>query len=246
MQTHTLTPARLDRHVEPMNASPIQTSVDRNQYSSAADYAYAALLEEIVAGRFAPGRRLTEVELARLLGISRTPTRLALSRLETEGLAVLRPRVGLVVASLEPEAVLELYELRAVLEGAAAAMAARHAAPRDLEILQRLIEQESVLPEQPDIRFRHNRLFHEALYEAAHNRFLVKSLHALHDSMALLGRTTLAAKGRAPLAHAEHRLIVEAIVERDPAGADRRAQEHVNKALAVRRALMDEDRATRS
>lgn len=224
-----------------MTRVPISTTVDRSQYGSAADYAYAALREEIVAGRFAPGRRLTEVELASLLGISRTPTRLALSRLESEGLAVLRPRAGLVVASLEPDAVLELYDLRAVLEGAAAAMAARHAAPRDLEILQRLIDQESELPERPDVRYRHNRLFHEALYEAAHNRFLVKSLQALHNSMALLGRTTLASKGRAALAHAEHRGIVDAIVRREPDEADHLAREHVNRALAVRQSLMGKE-----
>jgi DNA-binding GntR family transcriptional regulator len=221
-----------------MASSSFQTSIDRDQFSSAADYAYAALRDQIVSGRFAPGRRLTEVELAGLLGISRTPTRLALSRLEAEGLAVLRPRIGLVVASLESEAVFELYELRAALEGTAAAMAARHAGPRDIELLQRLLEEETRLPETPQVRYRHNRVLHDALYEAAHNRFLVKSLQALHDSMALLGRTTFSAKGRAAVAHAEHRRIVEAIARRDPEAAERHAREHVNQALAVRQSLM--------
>ena len=61
--------------------------LDRDQFASAADYAYAALRKEIVEGRFPPGRRMREIELAQLLGISRTPTRQALSRLELEGLA---------------------------------------------------------------------------------------------------------------------------------------------------------------
>ena len=62
--------------------------LDRDQFASAADYAYAALRKEIVEGRFPPGRRMREIELAQLLGISRTPTRQALSRLELEGLLV--------------------------------------------------------------------------------------------------------------------------------------------------------------
>lgn len=211
-----------------------ETLLERDQFGSAADYAYALLREEIVAGRFAPGRRMREVELAARLGISRTPTRLALSRLENEGLVVLRPRIGLVVASLDPEAVLELYETRAAFEGTAAALAARHATARDLETLVRLLDQEAALPDEPATHFRHNRLLHEAIYSATHNRYLIKSLQALYDSMALLGSTTLAVKGRAATAHAEHRQIVEAIVARRPEDAERRARDHVNQALALR------------
>lgn len=209
---------------------------DREQYGSAADYAYAALREEIVSGRFAPGRRLREVELAERLGISRTPTRLALSRLENEGLIDLRPRVGLVVASLDAGATEELYEMRAALEGTAAAFAARHASARDLDLLHRLVAQEGALPDDAETRYRHNRVFHDALYGAARNRFLVKSLNALHDAIALVGPTTMAVAGRAEAAHREHGLIVEAIAARDPATADQRARDHVLRALVLRRA----------
>ena len=112
---------------------------DRTKFASAAEYAYAALRREIVEGRFAPGRRMREVELAEHLGISRTPTRQALTRLELEGLLDLRPRTGLVVSVLDMDAVEELYEMRAALEGTAAAMAAKHASPKDLAALDRLV-----------------------------------------------------------------------------------------------------------
>ena len=105
---------------------------DRAKFASAADYAYAALRREIIEGRFAPGRRMREIELAEHLGISRTPTRQALTRLELEGLLDLRPRTGLVVSVLDMDAVEELYEMRAALEGTAAALASKHASPKDL------------------------------------------------------------------------------------------------------------------
>lgn len=213
-------------------------SLDRDRYDSAANYVYAAIREEILAGRFAPGRRMREVELASFFGVSRTPTRLALSRLENEGLLDLRPRVGLVIASLDDAATEELYEMRAALEGTAAALAARHAGARDIAHLRQMLADEAALPDDADARYRHNRAFHNALYHAAHNRYLDKSLNALHDSIALLGATTLAVKGRASAARQEHRLIVEAIAAGDADAAERNARAHVTQALAIRRAQM--------
>ncbi|SEF47885.1 GntR family transcriptional regulator [Bosea lathyri] len=215
---------------------------DRDKFASAADYAYATLRREIVEGRFAPGRRMREIELAQRLGISRTPTRQALSRLELEGLLALRPRAGLVVSVLDMDAVEELYEMRAALEGAAAGMAARHASPRDLALLTRLLDEETGLGSEPLNLYRHNRELHEAIHMAAHNRYLEKSLHALHDAIALLGPTTLAATGRPVIAHAEHAAIVKAIAERDDALADRLARAHILGALDVRRAILERER----
>lgn len=214
-----------------------ESALDRDQFGSAADYAYAFLRQEILAGRFAPGRRMREVELATMLGISRTPTRLALSRLENDGLIALRPRAGLVVSALDTEAMEELYEMRAALEGTAAALAARHASPRDLEVLKQLVEDEKQLPADPDVRLRHNRMFHDALYHAAHNRYLMKSLQALHDSISLLGPTTMAVKGRMERAAIEHQLIVDAIAVRNPDLAEQQARAHVNEALKLRRTI---------
>ena len=93
---------------------------------------------------------MREIELASWLGISRTPTRHALSRLEIEGLLEVRPRTGLVVSSLDETAMEELYEMRAVLEGAAAAMAAHHASPREVAALEQLIKEEARLPIRSD------------------------------------------------------------------------------------------------
>jgi DNA-binding GntR family transcriptional regulator len=212
-------------------------AAQRERFGSAADYAYAILRAEILEGRFAPGRRMREIELSQWLGVSRTPVRAALSRLEGEGLLALVPRTGLVVATLEADAIAELYEMREALEGAAAALAARHAGPRDLAALRELVETERRLPADAATRAHHNLAFHAAIYGAAHNRFLVKSLHALHDAIALLGPTTFAAQGRAKQAEREHARIADAIAAQQPEEAEAAARSHVRQAFTVRETM---------
>jgi DNA-binding GntR family transcriptional regulator len=215
---------------------------DRTKFASAADYAYAALRREIVEGRFAPGRRMREVELAEHLGISRTPTRQALTRLELEGLLDLRPRTGLVVSVLDMDAVEELYEMRAALEGTAAALASKHASPKDLAALARLVAEGEKLGREPFNLYRHNRELHDAIQTAAHNRYLEKCLSALQDAIALLGPTTLAEKGRFAVAQAEHAAIVQAISQREGEKAEQLARAHVLSALETRRAILAKER----
>jgi DNA-binding GntR family transcriptional regulator len=219
-------------------------AAERERFGSAADYAYATLRAEILEGRFAPGRRMREIELSERLGVSRTPVRAALSRLEGEGLLALVPRVGLVVATLEPDAIAELYEMREALEGTAASLAARHAGPRDIAALRELIEVERTLPRDPAVRAQHNLAFHQAIYAAAHNRFLVKSLYALHDAIALLGPTTFAGEGRPEHAEQEHARIAEAIAAQRPEEAETAARGHVRQAFTVRQAMRAAAHAT--
>ncbi|MBX6374386.1 MAG: GntR family transcriptional regulator [Acetobacteraceae bacterium] len=213
------------------------TAGTRQDYASASDFAYAALRRAIMEGRLRPGQRMREQELSEMLQVSRTPIREALSRLQSDGLVVFTPRVGLTVATLDDAAVVELYETRAVLEGAAAQLAARYANPRDIATLHALLRAQEEVPPDPAALFRHNRAFHEALYSAAHNRFLLKSLQALHDAMSLLGPTTLAAPGRREQAHAEHCRIVEAIERRDAAAAEAEARQHVRNGFPLRQAM---------
>jgi DNA-binding GntR family transcriptional regulator len=205
--------------------------------ASASDYAYSALRQAITEGHLAPGRRLREIELSDWLGVSRTPVRQALSRLEVEGLIAAEPRSGLVVARLDDAAMAELYDMRTALEGTAAGLAATNANPREIAALQELVETEAGLPAADDQLFQHNVAFHRALYDAAHNRFLVKSLSALNDAMALLGPTTLVLPGRRETARKEHHAIVAAIADRDAAAAEAAARGHIASAFNARRHL---------
>jgi DNA-binding GntR family transcriptional regulator len=200
--------------------------------------AYLRLKEAIRKGTLAPGTRVREVEIAHRFGISRTPARDAIRRLESEGLISFVPRHGAVVSQLDHQATMELYDLREILEGAAAAFAARHASAAEIEELQELIAAEPELEKKPDQLADLNQLFHASLYRAAHNRFLERTLIALRDSMALLGGTSLRVKGRFQTAHDEHVAIVLAIAARDVEKAEQMAMAHIRNAQRARLKLM--------
>lgn len=199
-----------------------------------AEHAYAAIRDAIQEGTLGSGQRVPELDLCIRLKMSRTPVREALRRLRSEGMLEHRPGGGLAVARHDLRAVTELYDLRESLEGTAAALAARGADATEIRILQATLDAHRTLPDDPKVHARENILFHEQIYRAAHNRFLLKSLQSLHDSVALLGRTTFAAAGRIAEAMREHQAIVEAIARRDDVEAEVLARRHVRRGYELR------------
>jgi DNA-binding GntR family transcriptional regulator len=200
--------------------------------------AYQQLKHAIRRGTLAPGTRVREVEIAGRFGISRTPAREAIRRLESEGLVSFVPRHGAVISRLDHQATMELYDLREILEGSAAGFAARHGSAAEIEELEELISAEPELADKPDQLADLNQLFHSALYRAAHNRYLERALIGLRDSMALLGGTSLRVSGRFEAAHAEHMAIVSAIAQRNVEDAERAARLHIRNAQRARLKLM--------
>ena len=194
----------------------------------------ARIRDAIHQGRYQPGDRIRETELAQWLGVSRTPVREALRRLESEGLLVSLPWRGVVVAELDRQQVVELYTMREVLEGAAAGLAARHVSDAEIALLRDLLAREAEAQDAPEILARINKSFHQAVHAAAHNRYLVQTLDSLRNSLALLRGTTLAVPGRAETAHREHREMVEAIARRDPDAAEETARRHIREAERAR------------
>jgi DNA-binding GntR family transcriptional regulator len=202
--------------------------------------AYRRLADAIRDGELAPGTRLREEDLAATLQMSRTPVREALRQLQAEGLLEQDAQRGMAVARLDHQMMTELYLMRDVLEGTAARLAARHASEAEVAVLRDLVDVEAKLGKESRNLARHNQRFHEALYLAAHNRYLLKTLNALRDAMALLGETTYAAPGRAKTALAEHRAIVEAIASGDPAAAEAAARAHIQGAQRTRIRMLAE------
>ncbi|HUN70599.1 MAG TPA: GntR family transcriptional regulator [Burkholderiales bacterium] len=202
--------------------------------------AYRRLQEAIRDGALAPGTRLREEDLAATLRMSRTPVREALRQLQSEGLVSQDAQRGMAVSRLDHQMMTELYLMRDVLEGAAARLAARHASEAEVAVLRDLVAVEARLGRDPQVLARHNQRFHEALYLAAHNRYLLRTLNALRDAMALLGETTYAARGRAETALAEHRAIVEAISAGDAAAAETAARAHIQGAQRTRIRMLAE------
>ena len=202
--------------------------------------AYRRLADAIRDGELAPGTRLREEDLAASLQMSRTPVREALRQLQAEGLLEQDAQRGMAVSRLDHQQMTELYLMRDVLEGTAARLAARHASEAEVAVLRDLVEVEAKLGRDAKQLARHNQRFHEALYLAAHNRYLLKTLNALRDAMSLLGETTYAAAGRAKSALAEHRAIVEAIASGDAAAAEAATRAHIQGAQRTRIRMMAE------
>nr|WP_217360460.1 MULTISPECIES: GntR family transcriptional regulator [unclassified Aliiroseovarius] len=191
------------------------------------------ILEAIDVGVYKPGDRLVESELADRFGVSRTPIREALQRLETQSLLT-RDGRSLIVASLTHNQLAELYVVRAELEGLAASLAAQHAAPEEIRVLREMVEDDRARLDDPAALARSNRRFHKRLHLASHNRYLVQQLDLVHRTMALLATTSLAAEGRSEVAIAEHDAIVTAIEARDREAARAALKTHISKAFETR------------
>ena len=195
--------------------------------------AYTLILEAIDVGTYKPGDRLVESELADRFGVSRTPIREALQRLETQRLLV-RDGRSLIVASLDHNELAELYIVRAELEGLAARLAAKHASDEEVRVLRDMVTADRGLIGDPEGMSRANKRFHRQLHLASHNRYLVQQLDLVHRSMALLAVTSLAAEGRGHAALAEHDAIVEAIARHDGDAACAALREHISRAFETR------------
>jgi DNA-binding GntR family transcriptional regulator len=195
--------------------------------------AYTLILEAIDSGLYKPGDRLVESELAERFGVSRTPIREALQRLETQSLLT-RDGRSLIVASLDHNQMAELYVVRCELEGLAASLAARHATEEEIQVLRDMVEEDRALLEDPSALARANRRFHKQIHLASHNRYLVQQLDLVHRSMALMATTSLAAEGRGEKALAEHAAIVDAIARRDEKAAYKALRDHISVAFVTR------------
>lgn len=195
--------------------------------------AYSLILTAIDDGVFGPGDRLVESELADRLGVSRTPIREALQRLETQNLLI-RDGRSLIVASLNHTQMAELYVVRAELEGLAARLAAKHATEEEVRVLQDMVREDYRLMKNPTEMSRANRRFHRQVHLSSHNQFLIQQLDLVHRSMVLFATTSLAADGRPEDAMAEHQRIVEAIAASDEDAADAALKEHISQAFVTR------------
>ena len=195
--------------------------------------AYVLILEAIDVGIYKPGSRLVESELAERFGVSRTPIREALQRLETQSLLT-RDGRSLIVASLDHNQMAELYVVRTELEGLAARLAAQHASEEEIDVLQQMVGADRTWTHDASALSRSNKRFHKQLHLASHNRFLVQQLDLVHRSMALLATTSLAVEGRGPVALDEHQAIVTAISERNGAAAYQAVRQHLSQAFITR------------
>lgn len=185
-----------------------------------------AIEERIVTGDYPPGARLDEVDLAEAFGVSRTPIREALIRLAAIRIIEKMPRKGWAVAPVSPRRLVEMFEFMAELEALCASFAARRATPFQLQKL--LAAHEACRGvKDPDEYYRLNEVFHQALFHASGNEFLVEQTLEMQRRARPYRRLQLRAPTRIADSFAEHEAIVAAIQNREADLAAQTLRQHV-------------------
>ncbi|MCI2395027.1 GntR family transcriptional regulator [Aliiroseovarius sediminis] len=204
---------------------------------------YREIQKWINEGEFHPGERLREATVCERLGVSRTPVREAIRRLQAEGRVIIEAQRGAVIAELQAQEMIELYTVRIELEGFAAGLAAQHASDAEIRLMKTLLEESRTMDDDPRALNENNWRLHRTIHIAAHNRFLLQTFDALSNSLALLRGAKYIPKGRPETLFREHEKIVEAIQKRDIEAARSATEAHVRRAFEIHLMVNIDDHA---
>jgi len=195
--------------------------------------AYDAIKNAILTFQLRPGDSLVESELAHQLGISKTPVRDSLLRLEKEGLVVKVPFKGSYVASISHESVIELFEIRAVLEGLAARLAMPGVTPDELTELAGLIDSHEQALRKGSISEAagYNRKFHQTIIQHCANERLLQILGNLDDHLQRFRLLSNYQRGTALKSVEEHRQILAALIQKDGVLVEQTMRRHLENVL---------------
>jgi DNA-binding GntR family transcriptional regulator len=189
------------------------------------------LRDAIRKGILKPGERLMEIQLAEELGVSRTPVREAIRKLELEGYVIMMPRRGTYVANLSIRDVNEVFEIRTSLDSLASGLAAERITDEELESLQRLLVLIGEYIENNNMEkiVETDMQFHDLLYQASRNTRLVGIIYNLREQLTRFRATSMSFPGRLKATLEEHRRIVEAIAQGEVKEAQQAAEYHMEK-----------------
>jgi DNA-binding GntR family transcriptional regulator len=195
---------------------------------------YDTIKERVLQGKYSSGVRLVAKDLADEFGVSRMPVREALQRLEAAtGLITLIPHRGAVVNSRSEEDIIEVFHMRAVLEGLAARLACPNMSSGQVEKLARINAKFQEHGQQiSGEKFQElNREFHSSIWAATHAPRLVATLKLLYEASSGYRYISINIPGRFKEVVREHRSIVAALRKRDAGEAERVVNEHYRKTL---------------
>ena len=194
---------------------------------------YETLEDEILAGKYPRGFALGEKMLSEKMGVSRTPVRAALRRLDEDGLIESVANKGSVVVGITRDDIVGIYQIRMRLEGLASLLAASKISEEDLSLLLESVElAEFYIDKKNTEKLKElDSQFHETIYKAADNVQLCKTLSELHRKIKTYRKLSLNVPGRLEKSVAEHREIYEAIASGNGELADNLTSLHVKRAL---------------
>jgi DNA-binding GntR family transcriptional regulator len=200
---------------------------------------YDFLKTSIIQGKLKPGEKLNEIDLGQHLGISRTPIRETLLRLENEGFVTIDPGRGAIVAKHSREDLEEIYPLVAVLEGLAAALATPHLSRSDLAKMKKYNKQMKETS-QASQYMELNTLFHQTFLENCHNDRLLGALLNFKDQIFRFRVFSLSMPNRLAESVAEHDSIIQAFEQKDAKLAEELVREHVKMGkIAIEKSSLD-------
>ena len=161
------------------------TKLNLDNYKPLRDVVFENLRSAILEGKLKSGQRLMEVQLAEQLGVSRTPVREAIRKLELEGLVVMLPRKGAYVANISVKDLMDVLEIRASLEGLGASLAAERRTEEDIKNLEEIEEEfeQAVITQDIDMLLKKDIEFHECIFKAANNKKLEKMINSLWEQV---------------------------------------------------------------
>ncbi|HDZ89734.1 MAG: GntR family transcriptional regulator [Deltaproteobacteria bacterium] len=212
---------------ERLNSLPVRRSLGQGVFEN--------LKRAIIEGDLPPESRIVESRVAEALGISRTPVREAIHKLEREGLLRQGPRGGFFVAGLSSSDIEETFGIRSVLESYAARLAALRHQEGELRPLEEKLEayEKSLKRGDLDLLPRINTEFHDLLYGLSRSPRLIKMINDLRDHIYRFRLVILRIEEMARLSNRDHRLMLKAMRERDPDEVERLVREHILRGQSV-------------
>ena len=211
---------------------------------SLSDQIFEKLENDILVGEYPKGEVLTELKLSEQLGVSRTPIREALRRLEQENIITMTSK-GALVVGISPEDIEAIYEIRVRIEGYVARCAALRASDEEIKELLDIVDLQGfyIQKEDPQQIMHCDSKFHQMLYKMSGRLSIYTTLSELHKKIIKFRRSSVEMSERARLSYAEHRAIYDAIAAHDAELADKltvahveKARENINKKIAAMQA----------
>jgi DNA-binding GntR family transcriptional regulator len=205
------------------------------QYQPLREVVFENIRNAIQSGELRPGERLMEVQLAESLGVSRTPVREAIRKLEKAGLVTITPRRGVYVTDISLDDMENILEIRGCLEGKAAELAARKmTSAMERKLKFRLQEFVELMDEnQMKEALKKDAEFHELIHSSCKNQQLIQMLDDLSEQVNRFRRGYLKNASEAPSLPEEHAKIIEALIAQDPMEARRAMEDHMNSVKGI-------------
>jgi len=188
-----------------------------------------SIKKAIIRGKFKPGEKISEGELAESMGTSRTPLREAFRKLENEGFIEIIPRKGAVVTEIYPEEASDLYQIKSVLEGLAAKLAMSRITEKEIDKLEKINEDLKSLIDKNDIEmfYKTHQRFHEVFVKSCGNDRLIQMVRNLNDHFKRYGIVSLTLPGQFESATRQHAEIVEAFRQGDEKQVEAKVRKNV-------------------